>query len=204
MHCSRNHTTLDPDGIDLEPFWNWSWEKAGEHDLPAAFDYIRGVSGQEKIFYLGHSMGSSAYLACMSLHPEQQDKLHAAFLMAPPAWFSHMEGDLVDIAGHWRQLENIFEAVNIWEVLKDTSVTSHVGHAYCDEAHLEENREKCIEMSDSFFMVSHDQLNETMLPVYFDVWPEGSSVKPLVHYGQLIANGVNFSRSVVYSRFISQ
>ena len=77
---------------------------------------------------------------------------------------------------------------DIWEFLKDNPATSEFGHGHCDEDHINEgdNHEKCLDLAYKFFTVSPGQLNETMIPVYFDIWPEGSSVKPMIHYGQLI------------------
>ena len=34
--------------------------------------------------------------------------------------------------------------------------------------------------------LSPGQLNTSMLPVYLDHFPEGSSFKPVIHYAQLI------------------
>jgi pimeloyl-ACP methyl ester carboxylesterase len=77
--------------------------------------------------------------------------------------------------------------LGFWEVLPDAEVTSEVGHNVCDDLHFDDNEEQCLNYT-RFLDVSDDQLNVTMLPIYFDIYPEGSSVKPFVHYGQSINN----------------
>jgi predicted alpha/beta hydrolase len=52
---------LDPDN-NKRQFWKWDWDTAGMFDLPAVIDFVKQQTGQEKIFYLGHSMGCSEFL----------------------------------------------------------------------------------------------------------------------------------------------
>lgn len=50
---SRAHTYLDPDtGVD---FWDFTWHQIGVYDLPAMIDYVLEQTGQEDMFYIGHS-----------------------------------------------------------------------------------------------------------------------------------------------------
>ncbi|KAG5861914.1 hypothetical protein JTB14_032103 [Gonioctena quinquepunctata] len=58
---SRNHMTLDPNE-DVQQFWDFSFEDCGIYDLPAKIDYIIGKTGQDKIFYIGHSQGTAQFL----------------------------------------------------------------------------------------------------------------------------------------------
>ena len=41
---------------------NFSWDEMGTFDLPAMIGKVLEVTGQEKIFYIGHSMGTTGYL----------------------------------------------------------------------------------------------------------------------------------------------
>ena len=60
---SRNHTTLDP---DQEFFWRFSWDQMGQFDLPAMLHYVRDQTSKEKILYVGHSMGTTAFWVMMN------------------------------------------------------------------------------------------------------------------------------------------
>jgi predicted alpha/beta hydrolase len=65
---SLQHIALQSD-VDKEDYWSHNWESAGRYDLPAVIDYITRVSEVEKIFYSGHSMGGTQFLAGMSERP---------------------------------------------------------------------------------------------------------------------------------------
>ena len=65
---SRNHTTLDPDAdADKDEFWDFEWEDAGLYDLEAGLSYVLEQTGEEQLIYIGHSMGTSQFLAAASL-----------------------------------------------------------------------------------------------------------------------------------------
>ena len=80
---SRNHTTLDP---DQEIFWRFSWDQMGEFDLPAMLHYVKNMTGRQKILYVGHSMGTTAFWVMMN-------RLHCStnLLVTNPQCFRHPE-----------------------------------------------------------------------------------------------------------------
>jgi lysosomal acid lipase/cholesteryl ester hydrolase len=41
----------------------------GEFDLPALLNTTLQVSGQERLYYVGHSMGTTAFLVMANKHP---------------------------------------------------------------------------------------------------------------------------------------
>jgi S-formylglutathione hydrolase FrmB len=41
----------------------------GDYDLPALINKTLQVSGQEQLFYTGHSMGTTAFLVMANKHP---------------------------------------------------------------------------------------------------------------------------------------
>ncbi|CAL8145982.1 unnamed protein product [Orchesella dallaii] len=58
----------------------------GIFDLPTIVDQIRAETEHQKIFVIGHSQGSTLFLVGASEVPELNDKIHAAYLMAPAAF----------------------------------------------------------------------------------------------------------------------
>jgi pimeloyl-ACP methyl ester carboxylesterase len=105
---SREHLTLDPD-VDLEEYWTHDWDTVGIYDLPAMFDYVTRTTGAEKVFYASHSMGGTAFLVAMSEKPEVQDKVKAAFLMAPPTWAANQPDFMVSTAQFIDARERLLE-----------------------------------------------------------------------------------------------
>lgn len=55
---SRNHTKLDPDVNNTE-FFDYSFFELGRFDAPAQIDYVRNYTGHDKLYYVGHSQGTS-------------------------------------------------------------------------------------------------------------------------------------------------
>ena len=60
----RKHQTLDPD-TDLE-FWRFSLHELGVKDIAAMITSILTISGQPKISFIGHSMGTTCFLILSS------------------------------------------------------------------------------------------------------------------------------------------
>ena len=53
-------------------------------------DYITASTGQQRIHYAGHSMGTTGIFVTMNERPEYADKIIMANLMAPVAYVEHM------------------------------------------------------------------------------------------------------------------
>ena len=63
----------------------FSWDEMGKYDIPAMIDKIMENTSQEKIFYIGHSMGTTGFMVMANDRPEYQDKIHLASFLAPVA-----------------------------------------------------------------------------------------------------------------------
>ena len=58
---SRNHTTLDTCSSCHE-FWSFGFDDSGNKDYPAEINYILDKTGEEKVHFIGHSMGTTQIL----------------------------------------------------------------------------------------------------------------------------------------------
>ena len=70
----------------------------GKFDITAMIDKVLEVSGEEKIFYIGHSMGTTTVMAMSDIHPEMKEKIILANLLAPVAYVEHMRSPIALIA----------------------------------------------------------------------------------------------------------
>lgn len=93
---SRNHTYLDPDK-DETKFWDFSWHEMGIYDLPTMIDYVLEKTQEKKVFYVGHSQGTTGFFVMCSEKPEYNDKIYAQFSLAPIAYMNHMTSPLMKI-----------------------------------------------------------------------------------------------------------
>jgi len=62
----------------------------GIYDVPAVTDKMISVTKTKKIFYIGHSMGTTQYFIGLSEIPSMNDKIEAGFMLAPIAYMGHL------------------------------------------------------------------------------------------------------------------
>ena len=60
-------------------------------------DHIRDVTGQDKIQYIGYSMGTTGFMVAVNEHPEIAEKVKMAHMLAPVAYVEHMRTPFVVI-----------------------------------------------------------------------------------------------------------
>lgn len=63
---SRSHKTLNPE-VD-HAYWRFSFPEMGRYDAQAQVDYVRNLTGREKISYIGHSMGTTQLFTELSIN----------------------------------------------------------------------------------------------------------------------------------------
>lgn len=77
---SRNNTKIS---LQHPDFWSFSWHEIGHIDIPAMIDYILYETQQEKLHYVGHSQGCTAFFVMASTRPEYNLKIKTAHMLAP-------------------------------------------------------------------------------------------------------------------------
>lgn len=60
-------------------------------------DYILKNTGQKKLFYLGHSQGTTAFFVMSSELPYHQEKIEAMFAMAPVAYCGRIKSPVLQV-----------------------------------------------------------------------------------------------------------
>ena len=63
------------------------------------------TTGQEKLFYIGHSMGTTGFMVMSVMHPEMNEKIELASLMAPVAYLGHARSPLKYLAPFADQID---------------------------------------------------------------------------------------------------
>ena len=89
---SRGHVSLNAD-TDNE-YWQFTWDEMAKYDLPTELNYVLEKTGKEKIYYIGHSMGTTTYMVMNSMDQSWADKVEVAVLLAPIAYVEHMASPL--------------------------------------------------------------------------------------------------------------
>lgn len=86
---SRKHIHKNPDD-PTSGFWNFSFYEMGIYDLPAVIDYVRKMTSNRKVYYIGHSQGTTSLMTLLSEKPEYNEKIHIASLLAPVGYAIHV------------------------------------------------------------------------------------------------------------------
>ena len=74
----------------LHFYFMLSWDEMGKYDIPAAVDFILGETKREKLFYIGHSMGTTMFWVALNEHPSLKDKISLMVAMGPVAKVKYM------------------------------------------------------------------------------------------------------------------
>ncbi|XP_053805020.1 lipase member M-like [Vidua chalybeata] len=173
---SRRHRSLS---VASEQFWDFSFHEMAMYDLPAMVGYILMQTEQEQLFYIGHAQGSSLGFIAFSSLPHLAQKIKLFFALAPVYTFRHVRGPVLkmfflsDLL-----LKKMFGTREL--VLMPRKEKSHLV-ARCSGS-LE--AEKCA--STIFIIGGHDweNLNMSRVDVYISHFPDYTSVKNLLHWGQ--------------------
>ena len=63
----------------------------GNKDIPASLNYVLSVTGQDKLVYIGHSLGGALFFVAMTQHPELNSKIDVMIGMAPASAVANVQ-----------------------------------------------------------------------------------------------------------------
>ncbi|XP_048191350.1 lipase member J isoform X4 [Perognathus longimembris pacificus] len=98
---SRKHVYLE---TNSSAFWAFSFDEMAKYDLPASIDFIVKQTGQEEIFYVGHSQGTTIAFITFSTIPKIAEKIKIFFALAPVVSIKHMKCTLFKLAIKWKSV----------------------------------------------------------------------------------------------------
>jgi pimeloyl-ACP methyl ester carboxylesterase len=178
---SKRHVSMtDKD----KEFWNFSWNEMGKYDVPAVLNYILDKTGEEKIFYVGHSMGSTMFIIAMSEHPELNDKIRLMVGVGPAIYVHNMVSPIRLLAPFWDSIDWITNMMGMHEFLPSGPLMDFLGATLCKESSL--FQPICSNILFIAMGYNFDQLNATMLPIILGHAPAGASTNSVIHYAQSV------------------
>ncbi|XP_067217198.1 lipase 3-like [Linepithema humile] len=169
-----------------------SWHEIGTRDLPAMIDYALETTGQDQLFYLGHSQGTTSFFVMAVELPEYQSKIKAMFAMAPIAYCGRMKSPFLQLLSQFTvTMDKMSSLIGVHELAPSSEFTNTVQQIVCAENAM--TQAIC---SNTLFLVAGfnpKQMDKSLLLVILGHVPAGSSVKQIIHYGQLIRSGLLIS-----------
>jgi len=182
---SRGHISLNAD-TDNE-FWQFTWDEMAKYDLPAELNYVIEKTGKEKIYYIGHSMGTTTYMAMNSVDQTWADKVEVAVLMAPIAYVEHMASPIRYLTPFLGMIDWLVDHLGVGEFLPSNWFMDFIAAFLCgDGSVLEFVCENVV-----FLLCGYDQqqMNSTMMSTVASHIPAGTSSYTIIHYAQEIKSG---------------
>ncbi|XP_043483372.1 lipase 3-like [Leptopilina heterotoma] len=176
---SRNHTFMTPTD---RYFWDFSFHQLGMEDLPAMIDFILSRTGNERLFFVGHSQGTTQFWVMASERPEYNSRVILTVGLAPAAFTGNLRGPVRKLTkltyfGVW-----VGENFGYPEFGSRTAWAKFVSNLVCDSKAPTQ-----FICSNLLFLVagfSHGELNMENLTVIIGHVPAGASWKCFIHFGQ--------------------
>ncbi|NXM20103.1 LIPM Lipase, partial [Ploceus nigricollis] len=173
---SRRHRSLS---VASEEFWDFSFHEMAMYDLPAMVGFILMQTEQEQLFYVGHAQGSSLGFIAFSSLPHLAKKIKLFFALAPVYTFCHVRGPVLEITRLPGQvLKEMFGTRELALVPREMKP-----HLVQRCSRLWE-AEECLSIIFLLGGMDRRNLNVSRLDVYISHFPDYTSVKNLLHWGQ--------------------
>lgn len=178
----RNHTKFSTDD---KKFWDYSIDDIGLIDIPAMLDVVSKETNQ-KIIYIGHSMGTTgAFMFASDMKNEADKKLLAIIAVSPSAYLKDMTYLRYIIPLLYPvsvNLEKTISSLNI-NTLTASPEISNMLASYClgSSQHVR----ICLSVIDIMFGPCEGQLLPEDLPILLSYANSGTAFKCLTHYMQM-------------------
>ncbi|XP_076856340.1 gastric triacylglycerol lipase isoform X2 [Brachyhypopomus gauderio] len=178
---SRKHVRLNP---DQKQYWEFSHDEMAKKDLPAVINFITKTTGQEQIFYVGHSQGTTIAFMAFSTMPELAKKIKMFFALAPVATVTFTESPMSKLS--------LLPDFVVWDLFgrKDFLPQSYLlkffATKFCSKKPIS------VLCGNVFFLLcgfDEKNLNMSRTPVYTTHCPAGTSVQNMVHWSQAVKSG---------------
>ncbi|CAH1369863.1 unnamed protein product [Tenebrio molitor] len=168
-------------------FWEYSWHEIGTIDVPSMIDYILEKTGQESLYYIGHSQGTTVFYVMTSIRPEYNSKITAEFSLSPVIYMDHIGPVSRGLALITPILKKLSELGNVKQLLPRSRLLYYIGRFLCGPRSF--THHLCIE---TYFMdvgKNWPELNTTFMPIFLGHFPDGASIKQFFHFSQVTNTG---------------
>ncbi|XP_006147666.1 lipase member K [Tupaia chinensis] len=178
---SRKHLKLSPKSPE---YWAFSMDEMAKYDLPATIDFILKKTGQQRLYYVGHSQGTTIAFIAFSTNPELAKRIKIFFALAPVVTVKYTQNPMKKLTNLSRQGvkvlfgDKMFYPHTFFDQFLATKVCSRkLFHRIC---------------SNFLFSLSGfdaNNLNMSRLDVYLAQSPAGTSVQNMLHWAQVVNSG---------------
>ncbi|KAI3422394.1 hypothetical protein GPALN_012912 [Globodera pallida] len=169
-------------------FWEFTWDEMASNDLPAMVAKTLKVSGQNDLYYVGHSQGTAIMFAKLaSENGTFPKKIRKFFALAPVASVKYIDG-LIAFLGRYfgRDLWALRFVFGTHDFLPHNWMTTMFARIVCG---LSWRNILCENVVFQIGGPESNQFNQSRLMVYAEHTPAGTSTWNILHWAQMRNSG---------------
>lgn len=159
--------------------YHFSFDEMGYYDIPAFINLILAVTNQEKLFYIGHSQGTTSFYTMASQRPEYNEKIRLMVSLAPIAFMSNTAHPLLkvlvqnkdilyvsfNISKHRMKLKWSFQllatTLKFYEIFPHWEFITTLGSELCnDDA---KTQDLCVSLIEAVAGLNEKELNKVLI-----------------------------------------
>ncbi|XP_009701255.1 PREDICTED: lipase member M-like [Cariama cristata] len=181
---SRRHQNLSADQVE---FWDFSFHEMAMYDLPAMIDFVLQKTGQKQVYYIGHSQGGTIAFIAFSSMPVLAQKIKMFFALAPAVIIKHAKSPILKMSCLLDRQCKMFQLL-----FGKTDTTLRIRKLWRFLPQLCRHPLLHKPCANLFFLLggyNEKNFNMTRLDVYTSHYPDGTSVKNLIHWAQVVKSG---------------
>jgi lysosomal acid lipase/cholesteryl ester hydrolase len=182
---SRRHVSLNPDK-DVQ-YWEYSFDEHGNYDVPATVDHVLRVTKKSKLFYMGHSQGTTNFFIMTSLKPEYNQKVQLSIHYGPVAWMTNAYTALPFpriLVPYLNEIKEFLDAAGFREIIGRQQLMHFTLEILCHFA-TEATCGNVLYLATGF---KQGTIKPEVLAIAFGHLLSGTSTKTVFHYAQLLVS----------------
>ncbi|XP_074780280.1 lipase member M-like [Athene noctua] len=177
---SRKHKEFE---FHHQQYSSYSFHEMAMYDLPAMINYILQKTGQEQLYFVAYSQGTTTGFIAFSSIPELDRKIKMFFALAPITTSSNMKSPLVRV---FDLPEGMIKLILGRTVVFDKSeILKQVISSLCSYSIFKSLCSLVLYLPGGFT----NSLNMSRLDVYLSHYPDSTSLKNMLHWRQIYQTG---------------
>ncbi|XP_042718725.1 lipase member M-like [Lagopus leucura] len=177
---SRKHKEFE---FHSEKYSSYSFHEMAMYDLPATINYILQKTGQEQLYYVAYSQGTTTGFIAFSSIPELDRKIKMFFALAPITTSSNMKSPLVRVFDLPEGLIKLILGRTV--VFDKDEILRQVTSRLCSYTFFKSFCSLVLYLPGGFT----NSLNVSRIDVYLSHYPDSTSLKNMLHWRQLYQTG---------------
>ncbi|KAF3823904.1 hypothetical protein GH733_006908, partial [Mirounga leonina] len=179
---SRKHLKFSPKSRE---YWAFSVDEMANYDLPATINFIVKKTGQEQLYYVGHSQGTTIAFIAFSTNPELAKRIKIFFALAPVITVKYTQSPMKKFTILSREVVKALFGDKMF--YPHTFFDQFIATKVCNQKLF---RHICSNFLFTLSGFDPQNLNVSRLDVYLAQSSAGTSVQNMLHWAQAANSGL--------------